>query len=291
MSTIIKILPVLFLLLKTGGAYATADSLVHKKIVYKTVDTSTLHLDVFYDPAALKRRNNTALVFIHGGGWAYGSPSEFYGACRRYAQAGMVTFSVQYRLSKDAQGNVPVKGITPVECVKDARSAVRWVRAHAAEYNIDPQKIVVGGQSVGGHLSYATAYIDQVNEATDDLKVSPMPNAILSYSGTANCLEAWCDMLLGDKRAQIWSISPAHNVKKGMPPTLAFHGKDDNVVQPWTVQYFKNDTEKLGNHFELIVYEGRKHYLGQGNKTYANLFDEEILLKTDEFLRRYGFLK
>ena len=288
---IVKTLLILGWVLPAGRIYAMEDSLVHKKIIYKTVDTSALHLDVFYDPAAVKRKNNTALVFIHGGGWAYGSPSEFYGACRHYAKAGAITFSVQYRLSKDVQGNVPVKGITPIECVKDARSAMRWVRAHAAEYNIDPQKIVVGGQSVGGHLSYATAYIDQHNEATDNLKVSPMPNAIISYSGTANCLEAWCDLLLGEKRSQIWSISPAHNVKKGMPPTIAFHGKDDNVVQPWTVAYFKNDTEKMGNHFELITYEGRKHYLGQGNKTYSNLFDEEILEKTDEFLKRYGFLK
>jgi len=288
---IVKILFALAGVLAGTGAYAAEDSLVHKKIIYKTVDTSALHLDVFYDPAALKRRNNTALVFNHGGGWAYGSPSEFYGACRRYAKAGMITFSVQYRLSKDAQGNVPVKGLTPIECVKDARSAMRWVRAHAAEYHIDPQKIVVGGQSVGGHLSYATAYIDQHNEASDDLKVSPMPNAIISYSGTANCLEAWCDMLLDDRRSEIWSISPAHNVKKGMPPTIAFHGKDDNVVQPWTVQYFKNETEKAGNSFELITYEGRKHYLGQGNKVYSNLFDEEILQRTDEFLKKHGFLK
>ncbi|MBL0740644.1 alpha/beta hydrolase [Chryseolinea lacunae] len=279
------------LLLLARNVSATTDSLIHKRVIYKVADTSSLHLDIFYAPGALKQKNNTALVFIHGGGWAYGSPSEFYGACRRYAMAGAITFSVQYRLSKDSKGNVPIAGITPVECVKDARSAMRWVREHASEFSIDPQKIVVGGQSVGGHLSYATAYIDQHNEATDNLNVSPMPNAIISYSGTANCMEAWCDMLLGEKRNQIWSISPAHNVKKGMPPTLAFHGKEDNIVPLWTVQFFKNDTEKLGNHFEFVTYEGRKHYLGMGNKTYSNLFDEEILQKTDDFLRRLGFLK
>src|SRR5689334_24325219 len=60
-------------------------------------------------PISLKQKNNTALVFIHGGGWAYGSPSEFFGACRRYAKAGVITFSIQYRLSKDAKGNVPVR--------------------------------------------------------------------------------------------------------------------------------------------------------------------------------------
>jgi len=279
------------LLFVTWTANATTDSLVHRQVVYKVADTSTLHLDVFYAPEALKQKNNTALVFIHGGGWAYGSPSEFFGACRRYAKAGAITFSVQYRLCKDSKGNVPVAGLTPIECVKDVRSAVRWVREHAREFSIDPQKIIVGGQSAGGQLSLAAAYIDQHNETTDNLKVSAMPNAIVSYSGTTNCMEAWCDMLLGEKRTQIWSISPAHNLKKGMPPTIAFHGREDNVVPLWTVQFFKRDTEKLGNHFELEIYEGRKHYLGMGNETYSNLFDEEILVKTDDFLRRYGFLK
>jgi acetyl esterase len=279
------------LLLLSTHVHATYDSMIHKRVVYKVVDTSALHLDVFYAPETLKQKNNTAMIFIHGGGWAFGSPSEFYGACKRYAKAGTITFSVQYRLSKDSKGNVPVAGITPVECVKDVRSAVRWVREHAREYSIDPTKIVVGGQSVGGHLSLATAYIDQHNEDTDNMKVSPMPNAIISWSGTVNCMEAWCDRLLGEKRNQIWSISPAHNVKKGIPPTIAFHGKNDSTVPLWTVQFFKSDTEQAGNHFELVIYEERRHYLGEGNKTYSNLFDEEILLKTDDFLRRYGFLK
>ena len=75
---------------------AAIDSLVHKRVVYKVADTSSLHLDIFYAPEALKQKNNTALVFIHGGGWAYGSPSEFFGACRRYAKAGLFRFNTGF---------------------------------------------------------------------------------------------------------------------------------------------------------------------------------------------------
>jgi len=62
------------------------------------------------------------------------------------------------------------------------------------------------------------------------------------------------------------------------------------MVPFWVVNSFKEKTTSLGNYFELIAIEGRKHYLGEGNEKYATYFDEEILEKTDEFLRRFGFL-
>lgn len=285
-----KVVKVMILLLCYTFAYGQRP-LVEKKVVYKVVDTTSLVAHVFYQDAALQKGKKPAIVFFHGGGWAFGKPSEFFGACRRYAAMGFVTFSFQYRLSIDAQGNVPHPDITPIESVKDVRSAMRWVRTHAAEFNIDPSKIVAGGQSVGGQLVLATFYVDAYNDAGDDLSVSPVPNAMLLYSGTVNCVEAWCDYLLGRRRQQLWSISPAHNLRSGAPPAIAFHGEEDNVVPLWTVKFFKRDTEALGNHFELVTYEGRKHYLGKGNETYATLFDEEIMERTDDFLRRHGFLK
>jgi len=288
----------LFIVLWLGSTVAYGQNgLVEKTLVYKTIDTTSLVTHVFYKNEPPKKGSkgskpkNVALVFFHGGGWAFGSPSEFFGACRRYANKGFVAFSFQYRLSVDAQGNVPNPAITPVESVKDVRSAMRWVRAHAAEFNIDPAKIVAGGQSVGGQLVLSTFYIDAYNNAGDDLSVSPEPNAMLLYSGTVNCVEAWCDYMLGSRRQQIWSISPTHNLRSGAPPAIAFHGREDNVVQLWTVQFFKRDTEALGNHHELIIYDGRKHYLGEGNTTYSRLFDEEILERTDDFLRRHNLFQ
>ncbi len=271
------------------------DSLVHTTRVYKEVDSVSLVVHIFQDPNSAGKKLKPAIAFFHGGGWAYGNPSEFFGACRRYAAMGFVTFSFQYRLSIDKAGKVPHPVLTPIECVKDARSAMRWVRSHATEFNIDPQQIVAGGQSVGGHLVLSTAMIDGHNESTDDLSVSPAPNAMLLYSGTVNTMEAWCDMLMGKQREQIWSISPAHNVKKGLPPIAAFHGDDDNIVPIWTVMFFQNDMKSVGNHFELNRYPGRKHYLGDHDekfvKKYSRLFDEQVLLDTDKFLREFGFIK
>jgi acetyl esterase len=275
------------LLLSTANVHSqkAPAAVVHVQKIYKTADTLALTAHVFYTPATLRKKGNTALAFFHGGGWAFGKPDEFFNACRRYAEMGFVAVSFQYRLADDKN---PGKGITPIDCVMDARSAMRWLRANAREFGVDPNKIVAGGQSVGGQLVLATAMIDTHNDTRDNLSISPVPNAMILWSGTVNTVEAWCDMLLGKKRDQIWSISPAHNLKPGLPPAIAFHGSADNTVAFWTAAFFARDMEKLGNHYALHRYEGRKHYLGEGNAHYATLFDEEILLKTDDFLKKFN---
>ena len=201
---------------------------------------------------------------------------------------GFVTFSIHYRLSVGNDGSVPNPDVTPVESTKDARSALRWLKKNAESMNVDSARIVVGGQSAGGQLALATALCDSVNEDTDDVSISPVPEALLLFSSNVNTLEAWADYLMGDRRKEIWSISPYHNLKKGMPPVVAFHGEDDDQVLFYIVGLFRNKMKQLGNHYELYTYPGRKHYLAAGNNKYATYFDDEILAKTDSFLMRQG---
>jgi dipeptidyl aminopeptidase/acylaminoacyl peptidase len=132
--------------------------------------------------------------------------------------------------------------------------------------------------------------IDEYNEKSDNLNISCSPNAVLLFSACVNTVEGWCDRLLGDRRNKIWSISPAHNIKKGLPPMIEFHGTDDEQVPKWTVQFFESETEKEGNYFEQHMYEGRKHYLGDGNPKYSRYYDDEILKLADDFLRKFKFL-
>ena len=273
----------------TANKVEAKDQVIHIQEVYKTVDTFKLKTDVFYTSQSFSKENNTAIVFFHGGGWAYGTPDEFFTTCERYAKMGIVTFSVDYRLSID-NGVTPSKTISPIECIMDARSAMRWVRANAARFHIDPDKIVAAGQSAGGHLALSTAMIDEYNEKTDDSGISCRPNAILLFSACVNTVEGWCDRLLADRRTKIWSISPAHNIKAGLPPMIEFHGIDDEQVPKWTVQFFEGDMKKAGNYFEQHMYEGRKHYLGDGDPKYSRYYDDEILKIADDFLRKFKLL-
>lgn len=265
------------------------DQVIHFQEVYKTIDTCKLKVDIFYTDQTFQKKNNTAIVFFHGGGWAYGTPSEFFTTCERYAKMGIVTFSVNYRLSIE-NGITPSKTISPIECVMDAKSAMRWVRENAEKLHIDRNKIVAAGQSAGGHLALCTAMIDDYNEKSDNLSISCSPNAVLLFSACVNAVEGWCDRLLGERRTKIWSISPAHNVRKGLPPMIEFHGIDDEQVPKWTVQFFQSEMEKEGNYFEQHMYEGRKHYLGDGNPKYSRYYDDEILKVADEFLQKYKLL-
>jgi acetyl esterase/lipase len=267
----------------------TSGQVIHIRKVYKTVDTFQLKIDIFYTKQSFERENNTAIVFYHGGGWAYGTPSEFFTTCERYAKMGIVTFAVDYRLSIE-NGVTPSKTISPIESVMDAKSAMRWVRGNARKFHIDQNKIVAAGQSAGGHLALCTAMIDDYNDKSDNLGISCSPNAVLLFSACVNAVEGWCDRLLADRRNKIWSISPAHNIRAGLPPMIEFHGTDDEQVPKWTVQFFEDAMKKEGNYFELHMYEGSKHYLGDGNPKYSRYYDDEILKLADDFLRKYHLL-
>ena len=270
-------------------SFAQDTLVITKKNVYKKVGNMELSVDMFYTASSQQKSDNTAIALFHGGGWVFGDPTEFYEACRRYARKGYVTFSFQYRLSRNADGTYPHPDITPVESTKDARSAIRWLRENAGMLKINPDKIVAGGQSAGGQLALATALLDSINEISDNMKITPVPNALLLYSSNVNTMEPWIDMLLGERRKEIWSISPYHNLRKNMPPAIAFSGDEDDQVLPYITSLYKAKTLELGNYYELHTYPGRKHYLGEGNKKYARYFDEEMLEKTDAFLKKFGF--
>lgn len=239
-------------------AQSVQEEVVHSRRIYKTVDSLELTAHVFYLPSTLRKKDNTGLAFFHGGDWAFGKPEEFFSACKRYASMGFVAVSFQYRLVPE-NGPASATDVTPIDCVIDARSALRWLRANAKEFGIAPNKIVAGGQSVGGQLAWGTAMFEDHNDPRDNLSISPKPNAIISWSGTVNTVAPWCDRMLGEKRNKIWSISPTHQLRPGLPPAIAFHGTADEQVAFWTVGFFARDTQALGNYFELHSFEGRTH--------------------------------
>ncbi len=281
--------------LAAGEQCATAGSgnngrVVHLQEVYKTVDTFKLKIDIFYAEASLKNENNTAIVFFHGGGWAFGTADEFFTTCERYAEKGVIAFSVSYRLSIE-NGVTPSKKISPIESVMDAKSAMRWVRGNTGKFHIAADRIVAAGQSAGGHLALCTAMIDDYNEKSDDMSVSCHPDAVLLFSSCINAVEGWCDRLLGDRHDRIWSISPYHNVREGLPPMIEFHGRFDDQVPIWTIQFFQQAMQQKGNYFEQHTYEGMRHYLGEGNPKYSRYYNEDILDLTDSFLRKFKFLR
>lgn len=247
-----------------------------KTLVYKKVGDRELHFSIF-EPKDWKPTDKRAcFVSFHGGGWTGGDPPRQYGFLDHFAKEGIVGISVEYRLMKN--------GITPFDCVKDGRSALRYVRSHAAELGIDPNKIIASGNSAGGHVAAGTAMFDGIDEASDDLKVSPTPNALVLYYpvidtspagyGTKKCGAKWED------------ISPLHKVKPGTPPTIIFHGTGDTVTPFIGAQKFDEAMKKAGNRCELVVTKGGIH----GHLVYDLDLFAQSLKKSDEFLKSLKLL-
>lgn len=113
-----------------------------KDIEYGRVSDRALLLDI-YAPEKLDHPV-PCLIFIHGGGWAGGNKKDYAYYCVRFAQRGYVVASIGYRFVQEA--------LFPA-CIQDAKCAVRYLRSHAAEHNIDPEKMCAIGGSAGGHLS------------------------------------------------------------------------------------------------------------------------------------------
>ncbi len=249
-----------------------------REIVYKKVADRELRLHVFHPDGWKAADKRACFITIHGGGWTGGEPKRMYPFADHYAKLGLVGISVQYRLYKPG-------ATTVFDCVKDARSAVRYVKAHAAELGIDPQKIIVSGGSAGGHLAAATAMFDGVDEAGEDTKISPTPSAlVLLFPVIDTSKEGYGNAKIGERWKE---LSPAHNVRAGLPPTITFHGTGDTTCPFKGAQIFHDAMLKAGNRSELVVNEGGAHgYLMRTQPLY-----DECLAKSDAFLASLGLIE
>ena len=207
-----------------------------------------------------------AVVFFFGGGWAAGTPEQFAPQARYFASRGLTAILVDYRVRSR-------HGVAAVECVRDAKSAVRWVRSHAEELGIDPERVAAAGGSAGGHLAACTALVDEFDEPAEDAAVSSRPNALVLFNPALSFdpeLAKNDQRLAGFARrlgVEPLQLSPAHHVAKGAPPTLILVGTDDFLIAG--VQQFAERMKAAGARCELELYDGRTHGFfnyGRGGK-------------------------
>jgi acetyl esterase/lipase len=250
-----------------------------RTVMYKKAAGRELKLHVFEPEGFKSTDKRPCYIVIHGGGWRGGQASRMYPFAEHFAKLGMVGVSVEYRLLGKEPGN------TVFDCVKDGRSAVRYVRAHASEFGIDPQQIVVSGGSAGGHVAVSTALFDAVNEEGEDTSVSPVPNAlILLFPVIDTSALGYGQAKIGERWKE---LSPVDHVKPGVPPTLTFHGTGDTVTPFAGAKRFHEDMLKAGNRSELVVNEGGVHGYLMGT---APLYDE-CMARSEAFLRSLSFIK
>lgn len=250
-----------------------------REIVYKTAGDVELRLHVFEPVDREPGKPLPAIVFFFGGGWVGGSPKQFYPHCQYLATRGMVAMAAEYRVRSR-------HGTTPFECVADGKSAVRWIRANAKKLGVDPERIAAGGGSAGGHVAASTGTIEGHDEPGEDTTISSVPDALVLFNPVIDTTEkGYGASKLPGRETE---ISPAHHVRKGIPPTIIFHGTTDKTVPFENVERFTRLMKEADNECTLVPFEGKGHgFFNYGRD--AEAFRETVRA-ADRFLAKHGFL-
>lgn len=260
--------------------------------IYKTIGDVKLAVHIFTPDGFKPDDRRPASVFFFGGGWVGGTPRQFEQQCRYLAARGMVAMTADYRVFNR-------HGTLAVKCVEDAKSAIRWVRVNAKRLGVDPDRIVAGGGSAGGHIAACAGVLEGFEADGENTIVSSVPNAMVLFNpalvlapiaGKDESKSERFEKLTARLGTKPENLSPAHHVRPGVPPTLVQHGKADTTVPYWTVEAFAEAMKQAGNRCELIGYEGQQH----GFFNFGHGGNERFIATTkkmDEFLVSLGYLK
>lgn len=235
--------------------------LTYKDIEYKRVNGRPLLLDL-HVPAEVA--GPVPLVFyVHGGGWSAGNKEDATNL-DSFIAAGYAMSAMDYRFSEEA--------IFPAQ-IEDVKAAVRWLRAHAAEYNLDAERFLAWGHSAGGHLvSLLGLTADRgIFETGDNLQVSSRVQAVGSVSGPVDFIVAAEDNsflksatgLLGghpfEQRELALAANPVTYITREAPPFLLVHGEDDDAVPRKHSELLHAALKKAGVPCQLVIQGGVKH--------------------------------
>lgn len=255
-----------------------AEPLVHRDVAYVPEGHARQKLDLYLPEAGSEP--HAVIIWIHGGAWRGGDKANCPPLRQGYVQRGYAVASLNYRLSGDA--------VFPAQ-IEDCKAAVRWLRAHAAEYHLDPARFGVWGSSAGGHLvallgtagevpawdqgassdqsSRVQAVCDYFGP-TDFTKMETGPSVVARMRHDAP--DSPESLLIGgpvqENREKAAKANPITYVDASDPPFLIVHGDKDPVVPLGQSQLLFDALKLAGVSVRLHVIEGAGHGKGFGGK-------------------------
>ncbi len=225
------------------------------------------------------------VVWVHGGGWQGGS-KEFCPTVPLTTK-GFAVASINYRLSQHA--------VFPAQ-IQDCKAAIRWLRANAAKYHLDPDRVGVGGDSAGGHLVAllgATGDVKDLEGQGGNLDQSSRVQAVVDWFGPTDFVSwppdfnktvySMITALIGgpanENQEKARKASPLFYVNKDAAPFLILHGDKDNVVPLAQSEELANALKKAGVEVTLHIVKGSGH----GGPAF--LSPEKLKLMDDFFVK------
>lgn len=279
----------------TATLSQSAEILVEEDVTYGNAGETELKLDIAR-PAGDEK--HPAIVFIHGGGWYQGHRRGYRDEIEEAAKRGYVAITVSYRLMKFDQKEKDTTTATPIfpAQIHDCKAAVRWLRANAEKYDVDPERIGVTGGSAGGHLSLLVGLTD-ANSNLEGESGSPDQSsrvqAVVNVYGPTEMTEsyetssvAWIFRLFmggtPDETKDCYiAASPITYVSKDDPPVLTLQGDKDKLVPVEQAKLLDAKMNAAGASHTLIILEGQGHGFDKQHQPQAmdamwNFFDEHL---------------
>ncbi|WNR42778.1 alpha/beta hydrolase [Paenibacillus roseipurpureus] len=266
-----------------------------EKRIYRRIADVELRLLVM-EPKEPADSPRPCLVFIHGGGFTGGKPEMLLPQCRYFTRLGYVCVSVEYRLIQ-MEGEFPTGDSIKLEdCIVDCKEAVRYVRSHAHQWNVDANRIGLIGESAGGYLACAVTTLIHIEDTTTSPSVSCVPNVLVAYNPITHLLCGWKARLhynfIGEDSAEGWlmkhqqarNLSPLVYLSAEHPPTLNIHGLMDSVVPPEHSAEYAERLRELGVTVRLELLPASKHAFALFNYTATEDEIARTLNITREFL-------
>ena len=237
-----------------------------------------MYLHIYYPPDWKAGDTRPAIVLFFGGSWKVGSYRQMEPQAEYFASRGLVAVAADYRTFTKHH-------TTPDKSIEDAKSAMRWMRSHAKELGVDPEKIIAGGGSAGGHLATATALLDDFNAEGDDVSVSCKPCALVLFNPVEDVthLSEKVRLDLGDA-AMRKRLSPIFGLHKDSPPAIVFFGSDDDRWGPQG-KGFVTKAKEIGAKVDYYIAPGESHGFFNHSP-----WTEVTAAKADEFLTSLGYL-
>lgn len=263
---------------------------VERDIVYGKADRVELKLNL-----ALSKKGKgpfPAVVCIHGGGWYQGQRQDMDPMTELLARRGYVAVTVSYRLVSTAR--------FPAQ-IEDCKAAVRWLRANAVKYHINPRRIGAIGPSAGGHLACLLGVTDKkdgLEGAGGNPEQSSRVQAVVSFFGRTNFTKkTWSKELeekifvplvgasLQDKPELYKKISPIAYVSRKSPPFLLFHGAKDKLVPPRNSTDMAEKLRAAGVSAKAVLVEGEGHGSADWVEKWAKSIEQAVAF-FDEHLKK-----
>jgi dienelactone hydrolase len=230
-------------------------------------------MEIYFPPGHdPKTASVPGVILFHGGSWIGGSLDQFRSLCAYLASRGLVSATAQYRFHKGEK--LPVAAMIKRICITDAKSAIRWFKQNAKELGVDPNRIISGGGSAGGHIATLATLNPGLDDPSDPQEID---TSVIAY--------LWFNPAHSPGDSKDPEVDALQHIKPQMPPSIVFFGDKDDYKKGWDTVHEKICS--LGpDTAELFIAPGQGHSFFN-----AVPWMTACAIAVDEFLTKLGLLK